>query len=209
MNFDPIQTLYLLPGILIGFAFHEFAHAQTAVWLGDDTPRLQGRTSLNPLVHIDIIGFIMIIIAGFGWAKPVQVNPYNFKNRKRDDILVSLAGPFMNIFIVLFFLALMKMTFFIPANILDSTTYEILMNIFDYAVWINVVLFVFNLLPIPPLDGSHIFFGLTGLKETNIYHTLTQMSSLILLALIITNLIDKIIGPPIVFIYNALANLFF
>lgn len=209
MGFDLTQSLYLLPGILIGFAFHEFAHAQTAVLLGDDTPRLQGRTSLNPLVHIDIVGFIMILLAGFGWAKPVQINPYNFKHRKRDDILVSLAGPSMNIFLALVFLGLMKLSLFMPEHIIDDNTFEIVMNILDYAAWINVVLCVFNLLPIPPLDGSHIFFGLTGLKDTGIYEKLSQMSSLLLLILIITNLIDKIIGPPIVFIYNVLSNLFF
>ncbi len=209
MTFDLIETLYLLPGILIAFAFHEYAHAQTAVWFGDDTPRLQGRTTLNPFVHIDIIGFIMIILAGFGWAKPVQVNPNNFRNRKRDDILVSLAGPLMNFFLAVIFLSLMKITTHIPSDILSGDIYEILMNIFDYAAWINVVLGVFNLLPVPPLDGSHIFFGLTGLKDTEFYYRIQQMSTFILLALIITNLIDKIISPPIILIYSFLSQIFF
>lgn len=208
-GFDLLETLQLLPGILIGFAFHEFAHAQTAVWFGDHTPRLQGRTTLNPFAHIDLIGFILIIFAGFGWAKPVQVNPLNFKNRKRDDILVSIAGPLMNLLLATLFLALMKITFFIPESTLDDTTYEILMNIFDSAAWINVVLFVFNLLPIPPLDGSHIFFGLTGLNETRFYHQLYHISTLILFVLIITNLIGAIIRPPIELLYNVLSSLFF
>jgi len=209
MNFDLLETIYLLPGIIIGFAFHEYAHAKAAVWFGDDTPRLQGRTTLNPLVHIDIIGFIMIILAGFGWAKPVQVNPNNFRNKRRDDILVSMAGPLTNLIIAIFFLTLMKLTFYLPLSVVNDNTYEILMNIFDYAVWINVVLFVFNLLPIPPLDGSHIFFGLAGLKDSPLYYRIQQMSTFILLALIITNLLDKIISPPIVLIYNTLGEIFF
>lgn len=206
---DFLKTLYILPGILIGFSLHEFAHAQTAVWLGDDTPKYQGRLSVSPLVHIDIIGFLMIIFAGFGWAKPVEINPDNFKNKKRDGILVSLAGPLMNLIIALFFLILMKILYYIPESILNNYLYEIIINIFNYTVWINVVLFVFNLLPIPPLDGSHIFFNLFKLKEKGFYHGLYEKSRFLLPLLIITNLIDKIISPPIIMIYNSLIGFFF
>ncbi len=208
-RFDLIETLYIIPGIIIGFAFHEYAHAKVAEYFGDDTPRLLGRTTLNPLVHIDIVGFLMIIIAGFGWAKPVLVNPFNFRNRKRDDILVSLAGPAMNLVIALAFLLLMKIAYHVPATILDGRTYEILMNIFDNAVWINIVLMIFNLLPIPPLDGSHIFFGLANLKETAFYNTFSQYSTFMLLALIITDMIGKVIIPPVIAIYDGLFSIFF
>lgn len=204
-----IETLYILPGILLGFSLHEFAHAQTAVWLGDDTPKYQGRLSTSPLVHIDIIGFLMILFAGFGWAKPVEINPNNFKNRRRDDILVSLAGPLMNLIIAFFFLVLMKMFYYIPESILNDQLYEIIMNIFDYTVWINVVLFIFNLLPIPPLDGSHIFFGLFGLKDKEFYFDFYSKSRFLLPILIIANLIDKIISTPIIILYNSLAGFFF
>lgn len=206
---DFMETLYLLPGILIGFSLHEYAHARTAVWLGDDTPKHQGRLSISPFVHIDIIGFIVILIAGFGWAKPVEINPNNFKNKRRDDIIVSLAGPLMNLLIAFFFLILMKIVYYIPESILNDYYYEIIMNIFDYTVWINIVLFVFNLIPIPPLDGSHIFFSLTGLKESSFYYTFYDKSKYLLLILIITDLIGKIIYPPIVGIYDSLTNLFF
>lgn len=209
LGFDLIETLYVLPGILIGFAFHEFAHAQTAVHLGDDTPRYQGRTTLNPLVHIDIFGFILILLAGFGWAKPVQINPNNFKNPQRDDVLVSLAGPLTNLLIALLFLLFMRLLLSLHFLLMEDTTFEILMNIFDYAVWINIVLFVFNLLPIPPLDGSHIFFGLSGLNRTSLYFQFYKWSPFILLALIITGIFDLIIGPPIVFIYSNLSKIFF
>ncbi|NLI91521.1 MAG: site-2 protease family protein [Peptococcaceae bacterium] len=209
MYFDLTETLYSLPGILIGFAFHEFAHAQTAVYLGDDTPRLQGRTTLNPFAHIDIIGFLMILLAHFGWAKPVQINPYHFKNKKRDDFLVSIAGPLMNLFIAFLFVLLSKLFLYLPENLLDKSTYDIVINILDYTVWINVVLFVFNLLPIPPLDGSHIFFGLTGLSGSPLYYRIQQLSTMILIVLIITNLLDKIIGPPIIYIYDNLTGILF
>jgi len=208
MDFDLVRTLYLLPGIIIGLTFHEFAHAWAAVRFGDDTPRLQGRTSLNPLVHLDIIGFILILLAGFGWAKPVQINPYNFKNRKRDDILVSLAGPLMNILVSCVFLILIRLSNVLFYGVLEANTFEILISIFYNAAWINIVLCVFNLIPLPPLDGSHILFGLTGLQNSKIYYQLSQMSTLILLVLIISDLIGKIISPPILLIYNVLVGIF-
>ncbi len=208
MGFDLVGILYTLPGIIIGLTFHEFAHAQTAVWLGDDTPRLQGRTSLNPLAHLDIIGFIMILIAHFGWAKPVQINPLNFEHRKRDDILVSLAGPVMNILLACLFLILMKVTYYLTVNIiLDVTTYNILITIFDYAAWINIVLCIFNLLPIPPLDGSHIIFGLAGQMYSNLYYQVARWSTFIFIALIIFNVFGTIIIPPVTLIYNALKGI--
>jgi Zn-dependent protease len=209
LRIDFTTTLYLLPGIIIGFTFHEFAHAKTAVLLGDDTPRLQGRTSLNPLVHIDIIGFILILIAGFGWAKPVQINPLNFKKKRRDDILVSIAGPLMNIFLACVFLLLARIAYSMPLNIFEPATYSILVNIFQYGAYINVVLCVFNLLPIPPLDGSHILFGLINLKNTKLFYQFSRYGIFVLLALIITNLLHKIIIPPIYIIFNFLSGIFF
>lgn len=206
---DILETLYILPGILLGFSLHEFAHAQTAVWLGDNTPKYQGRLTISPLVHIDIIGFLMILFVGFGWAKPVEVNPNNFKNKRRDDILVSLAGPFMNLIIAVFFLVLMKILYHFSGSFLSNQLYLSLMNIFDYTVWINVVLFVFNLLPIPPLDGSHILFGLLGLKDTGLYNEFYSKGRFLLLILIITNLFDTIISPPIIMVYDSLVSLFF
>ncbi len=199
----------MLPGILIGFSLHEFAHAQTAILLGDDTPRAQGRNTVNPLAHIDIIGFIMILIAGFGWAKPVQINPNNFRNRVRDDIIVSLAGPLMNLLLAVVFLVLMKASTLLTSNYLDDNTISILFTIFEYGLYINIVLCVFNLIPIPPLDGSHILFGLLGLNHSKVYFQISQMGTYILLLLILTNILNKIIGPPITFMYNSLTGIFF
>ncbi|MBC8062563.1 MAG: site-2 protease family protein [Clostridiaceae bacterium] len=203
------DTLYMLPGIIIGFSLHEYAHAQVATWLGDNTPKYQGRLTTNPFVHIDIIGFLMMIIAGFGWAKPVEINPNNFKNKRRDDLLVSIAGPLMNLAIAFGFLILMKILSNVHESILNETTYEIIMDLLDNAVWMNVVIFVFNLLPIPPLDGFHIFSDIIGLRDKAIYDSIYSKGRFLLLALVITNVFDKIIGPPIRLIYNFLAGLFF
>lgn len=161
---NPLQTLEIIPAAIIGLTVHEFSHAYAASLLGDNTAKYQGRLTLNPLKHIDWLGFFLIIIAGFGWAKPVSFNPQNLKHKHRDEILISLAGPFSNL--------LLAILFFITARSLYTFDY------FNYtdiglacvnllAMWgmINLGLFVFNLIPIPPLDGSHIY--LTFLSDIN------------------------------------------
>ena len=108
-NIDIRESLLMLPAILLGFSLHEFSHAYTAKRFGDCTAAEQGRVSLNPLVHIDLIGLLLFIFGGFGWAKPTPVNPSNFKNRKRDDLLVSLAGPLANLVILVAFAIVVKL----------------------------------------------------------------------------------------------------
>lgn len=162
-----MMRLFTLPGILIGLTVHEFAHALMAYYLGDDTAKLDGRITLNPIRHIDPLGFILLITAGFGWAKPVMFNPYKLSKPHRDEILVSLAGPVSNIILaflifgVIKFLQLMGM----PA-VFDSTSFNgIIMSLLIYSGYINIALFIFNLIPIPPLDGSHVY--MTFLKDKN------------------------------------------
>ena len=162
MALDLVDILEIAPAAVIGLTVHEFSHAYAAYKLGDSTAKEDGRLTLNPLKHIDWLGFFLIIIAGFGWAKPVSFNPNNLKNKHRDEIIISVAGPISN-----FILAIL---FFIIARILYSTNYfqtsglEIINLIMTWGI-INFSLFVFNLIPIPPLDGSHIY--LTYLKEIN------------------------------------------
>lgn len=147
-----MELLYFLPGIIIALSFHEFAHAFAAHLVGDDTARNMGRMTLNPLAHLDLIGFISMIFLGFGWAKPVPVNPRNYKgSMRRADILVSLAGITMNFLLALFFtflLYLLMITF--------KVTNDTVITMIICAVYSNLSLMVFNLIPIPPLDGSHV-----------------------------------------------------
>ena len=161
LNLDLRRIALILPAVLVGFTIHEFSHAIVAVRLGDTTPRDQGRLTLNPLAHIELIGLLMILFAGFGWAKPVQINPNNFKNPKNDEILVSLAGPFSNLLFGIGFGLLLKTLLTVASGIFYIGGFgEILYQILAYFIWINLLLAVFNLFPIPPLDGSHILLSL-------------------------------------------------
>ncbi|MFA5839399.1 MAG: site-2 protease family protein [Candidatus Margulisiibacteriota bacterium] len=141
--------LISLPILLVTITIHEFAHALVADRLGDPTPRLAGRLTLNPISHIDPIGFLALILVRFGWAKPVPINPYNFKNVRQGTMLVSLAGPLSNFFAAWVLAVIFK-------NV-PLAEYSVVRQVLDYAIWINIALAVFNLIPIPPLDGSKIF----------------------------------------------------
>lgn len=151
-----LELILIIPAILIGFTFHEYAHAKVADMLGDKTPRFQGRLTLNPLSHIDPIGLIMILIAKFGWAKPVQINRRAFKNGYKDDLKVTIAGPLANLLIAIIFSVIFGLAykFYFINNYTDIT--NILVQILNLIIIINVNLFVFNLLPLPGLDGFGI-----------------------------------------------------
>jgi Zn-dependent protease len=178
-----ISFLTFLPIFFISIGVHEFSHALSAFRLGDNTAKDQGRLTLNPFKHADLIGTYIMPIASFasgfaliGWAKPVPVNRANFKNNLRDDAIVSFAGPFSNfILAVLFFIC-----FLITAN-LGIHYRQYILNIFWYGVFFNIFLFAFNLLPIPPLDGSHILFDIFPNKFTARILSLGFYGSIILL----------------------------
>jgi Zn-dependent protease len=145
-----IETILFIIVILFAITIHEFSHAAAAEMLGDPTPRLAGRLSLNPIKHIDPIGFIMLLLVRFGWAKPVPINPYNFKDPMRGEIVVSFAGPASNFLSAWLAASLIK---FFPMIVLSSGYAHRALSDF---IWINLALAVFNLIPVPPLDGSHI-----------------------------------------------------
>jgi Zn-dependent protease len=164
MGIDLTEILKIAPAAVIGLTVHEFSHAFAAYKLGDNTAKSEGRLTLNPLKHIDWLGFFLIIIAGFGWAKPVTFNPNNLKKKHRDEIIISLAGPLSNFIIAILFLFFARLIY--SLDYFNSTTLglEIVNLIIIWGV-INFSLFVFNLIPIPPLDGSH--FYLTYLQDIN------------------------------------------
>jgi Zn-dependent protease len=147
--------LIRIPGILIGITIHEYAHGLVAYWRGDNTAKNAGRLSLNPLAHLDLLGTIMLAFGPFGWAKPVPVNYYNLNKPKRDMILVSLAGPVSNILLAFIIGFIMRFNM----SALSSSGFPYIFDILKIAFVINIGLSFFNLLPIPPLDGSNILMG--------------------------------------------------
>jgi len=180
---NPARLAAVAAIILVAFPVHEFAHAATAVALGDDTPRWQGRYTLNPKVHIDPIGALLVLLVGFGWAKPVQWNPSNIRmDPKVGSILVALAGPLSNL--LLAFLTAMVIG-------LDPFAAPMFTSFLLNFLSINVLLFVFNLIPVPPLDGSHILFALLPGNSFRWRRQMQQYSMLILLAVIF-------LGGPII-----------
>jgi Zn-dependent protease len=178
------QTIInVLPAILIGLTFHEYMHAKVAHILGDDTAYMQGRVSLNPIKHIDWLGFAFLIIAGFGWAKPVTFNPEKLRNPRRDEMLIAIAGPVANLILAFVFAVLLKIyVVAIPVN--ESVINIWLQNVLLSGIFINFGLFVFNLIPIPPLDGSHLLIkSIKMSRETE--QKIFRYGSFALLAVII------------------------
>ena len=136
--------------VLVAITVHEFAHALTAEMMGDPTPRLAGRLTLNPISHIDPFGFLMFLVARIGWAKPVPINPYNFRDPARGELIVSFAGPVSNFLLAWFTATVFR---FLPSSI--TMNMDVIRIVSDF-IYLNIALAVFNLIPIPPLDGSHI-----------------------------------------------------
>lgn len=159
MNLQSTILSYILPlpAILFSLSFHEAAHAWMANKLGDPTSKNLGRITLDPTKHLDPIGFLCFVVFGFGWAKPVLVNSRNFKNARRDDLLTSLAGPVSNIILAVIFAVIFGIYLKIVGINYIFTKYIIVTQLLSTFVTVNVVLAIFNLLPIPPLDGYHVF----------------------------------------------------
>lgn len=199
-----LEILFLLPSIIIAIIFHEVAHGYIAYKLGDETPKEYGRLTLDPTKHIDLFGTILLPVLlllssnfkiAFGWAKPVPINFYRFRNIRRDLVFVSIAGPLTNIILAIIFSIIFKLVVLPFPKI--STSY---ISIFvQYSVLINLILAFFNLIPIPPLDGSRILYSIIfkypqdALKNRN----LEIYGSLILIVLLFFGIIGKILSPLI------------
>ncbi|PMQ02213.1 MAG: peptidase [Dictyoglomus sp. NZ13-RE01] len=180
------EFIWRITAVLIAITIHEYFHGKVAEWEGDPTPRLSGRLSLNPLAHIDIIGFLMLILFRFGWAKPVPVNFYNLKRGRKSVILVSLAGPLSNIILAFLLSIFWKFDLSLPVNFVRFVV--------ELAI-LNLYLGIFNLIPIPPLDGSHILESILPYKYRHFYDMLSYYSFFILIFLILTGILFRIIYP--------------
>lgn len=205
-----IATLFTLPAVIIAIAFHEYAHAWMADRLGDETPRMQGRLTLNPLKHLDPVGSILLLFAGFGWGKPVQINSRNFNRNvsmSKGEALVSLAGPVMNFILAIIFAIILGVVYmFAPSSFLTTTIGGVVYILLQECVLINIGLGVFNLLPLPPLDGSKIFINLFSYNARRWIMEHEQIFYYIFLGIWITGLAGIIISPIINFLYSRLMN---
>ena len=204
------RILKFLPGIILGLTVHEFSHAYIAHRCGDNTSKEQGRITLNPFKHIDLLGFMMLLIAGFGWAKPVQFNEQNLHNPKKDVIKIAVAGPVSNALIAIILSALFVIiSYFVSAY--NSTGNRIADEILMYAIYINWGLFVFNLIPLPPLDGSHLLLNYFK-KYPALYEGFYKYGSYFFFGLILVTMVTKInllpIWPVVQFMGDGVLSLF-
>ncbi|MBI2415689.1 MAG: site-2 protease family protein [Candidatus Kerfeldbacteria bacterium] len=178
------QPLYIFPWlitVLISIGIHEFCHALAGYLQGDDTAQREGRLTLNPLAHIDWLGLMLLVVAGFGWGKPTPFNPYNLKYKKWGSAIVSMAGPASNVVLALASLTAYKLAGF--SNPLFDQI-NLLAVFLLFMVQMNVVLFVFNLIPIPPLDGSKVLYTFLGYRRQNIIVWLERNGFWLLLGLV-------------------------
>ncbi len=194
MNFNIMYFAAALPAIIVALALHEFGHAAMATKMGDPTPRLQGRLTLNPIAHLDPAGTVFIIITllmgfGFGWGKPVQTNPNYYTDYRKGRILVALAGPAMNLCQAMVAVAFAFVMF--QAKIQLPMYLHLLLVVY---IIINIVLMVFNLLPIPPLDGGHVMEMILPYELAQKFRQYGQYGMLVLLGLMIFRLLGPIIG---------------
>ena len=203
---DPTGTLLsillTLPGVLIALSFHEYAHALAATKMGDDTPRLTGRLTLSPFAHFDLIGLVMLIFLGFGYGKPVQVNPSRFKNRFWGEILVSISGVLMN-FILAFFFTFVSVFCIKVLHFTNIYYFTVIKGI----VSTNLAVMVFNILPLPPLDGYRVVKRIfLGNVKYDFFWKVEQYGFLFVLILIATGILTPFLSSCVNGIYGFMLN---
>jgi Zn-dependent protease len=189
--------VFYLIALLLAITIHEFSHALAADFLGDPTPRLQKRLTLNPKAHLDPFGLLFLFFFGFGWGRPVEFDPFNLKNPRRDAAIISLAGPISNLILALIISILLKLFIFFKIK----TLYTIGSLFFVPVIYLNVVLAVFNFLPIHPLDGFKIVGGILPEKKAKEWYELEKYGLIFLLMMFFplgkSSMIDLLIRPVI------------
>jgi len=185
--------------LIIAITVHEFAHAKTADYLGDPTPQLQGRVTLNPLAHLDLYGTLFLLLAGFGWGKPVQFDPFNLEHEKRDTTLISIAGPISN-----FVVALLCSVVLYLYTLFGTQIPFVIGSILVVMIQMNLLLAVFNLIPVHPLDGFKIVGGLLNEKQSKEWYSLQRFGFIFLIMLILpfngTPLLHTVMDPILSFL---------
>lgn len=213
MDFNISKLLLLAPPILLALTFHEFAHAYMANRFGDDTAKRSGRLTMNPLAHLDPFGTIMIFIVHFGWAKPVPVNPYNLRNPKKDMLWISAAGPLSNMVLALFSGLLLR--FITTTGMMPDphSMLRVFIVMVVFSLQINLALAIFNILPIAPLDGSKILYGILPAGFAKQIYLLERYGPFILIGLIIfgqftgVSILGRLIWPFVKFFSNLFAGI--
>ena len=204
MHLDLATIMIRLLVVATCLPVHEWAHAYSAYKLGDKTAYYQGRMTINPLAHLDPFGTIMLVLVGIGWAKPVPVNANNFKNSRVGMAITAIAGPLANLLLATLFLIVFKLLYIFPGVItsFNPTIYDPVMTLFQTMMSINLMLAVFNLLPIPPLDGSRILGLILPKKAAYWFYAYQQYIVMVLMAAVFFGLLDV----PIQFLARALFN---
>ncbi|MBI5126948.1 site-2 protease family protein [Candidatus Roizmanbacteria bacterium] len=201
---NPLLFAVYIISLLFAIAVHEFSHAFLADYLGDPTPRLQGRLKLDPRAHIDPMGIFFLLLFGFGWGKPVEFDPYNLKNPRKDAALISIAGPTSNFILAIILSITLRLLILFKLSILTTIGMFIILPMMQ----MNLVLGVFNLLPIHPLDGFNIVGGILPKDKAHEWYGLQRFGMLFLLLLIIplggSSMLDGILRPVVTFLFKLL-----
>lgn len=202
---SPITAIIIFGAIVISISIHEAAHAFSAIWLGDNTPKLQKRNTINPLKHLDPWGTLLIVLVGIGWGRPVEFNPYNLKKPRKDTMLIAFAGPLSNILLALSVAFVIGMLTRFGIDLISNPVVSIALS---YIVYINIVLAVFNMFPIEPLDGFKVVNGLLPKNLVPQWQETRKYGFIVLIVFLITGAFGRILTPVVDFIMSFIERLF-